>query len=106
MSESCNREALKKFAQTIRRLDLDKRVAATKWLEGVIVGQILTTKERDDIVQASNDYVATVEEDEYVGAVNSLIEYLKKVQRNANRALKKKGRGSSRENISRANNPR
>jgi len=33
MSTGRNREPLKKFAETIESIDLEKRVAATKWLE-------------------------------------------------------------------------
>lgn len=89
MTESRGRESLKKFAQVIESLDLDRRAAAAKWLEGVIVAQILTTEERGDVVKAANEYIATVEEEETVDAINALIEYLKRVQRSANRALKK-----------------
>ncbi|MCK4477218.1 hypothetical protein KAU88_01665 [Candidatus Bathyarchaeota archaeon] len=89
MTESRSQESLKKIAQVIESLDLDRRVAAAKWLEGVIVAQILTTEERGDVVKAANEYIATVEEEETVDAVNALIEYLKRTQRSANRALKK-----------------
>lgn len=89
MDKSRNREPLKKIAQTIESLDLDKRIAAAKWLEGVIVAQILTAKERETIVKAANEYIETVEEDEYADAVNALMEFLRSMQRSANRALKR-----------------
>jgi hypothetical protein len=89
MTESRYRESLKKVGRVITCLDPDKQVAATKWLEGVIVAQTLTTGEREDIVKAANDYVETLGEEEYVGAVNALIGYLEHVQKRANRTLKR-----------------
>jgi len=89
MSEGRNRESLKKLAYAIDCLDLDKRLAATKWLEGVIVAQILTSEERDGLVKAANEYIADVEEEEYIGAVNVLIECLAQTQRNTKRSLKR-----------------
>jgi len=91
MTEGRYRESLKKVGRVIECLDLDKQVAATKWLEGVIVAQTLTALEREGIVKAANEYVETLEEEEeYVGAVNALIEYLEHVQRKAKSTLKKK----------------
>ena len=84
-----NQGSLKKFAITIESLDLDKQVAACKWLEGVIVAQMLTAEERKGVVEASNDYIEAVE-GEYAEAVNALIDYLRRAQKNVNRALKKK----------------
>ncbi len=96
MTEDRYRESLKKVGQVIECLDLEKQVAATKWLEGVIVAQTLTTLEREGIVKAANDYVETLEEEEeYVGAVNALIEYLARVQKKAKRTLRRKGNNSS-----------
>jgi hypothetical protein len=89
MSTGRNRESLKKFAQTIERLDLEKRVAATKWLEGVIVAQNLTAEEREELVRASNEYIGSAGEEDYVDEVNALMDYLRRVQRESNRALKK-----------------
>jgi hypothetical protein len=89
MSEGRNRKSLKKLTYTIDRLDLDKRLAATKWLEGVIVAQILTSEERDNLVKAANEYIADVEEEEYMEAVNVLIECLARTQRNTKRSLKR-----------------
>lgn len=88
MSRSRGHKPLKKFAQAIESLDLNKQVAAAKWLEGVIVGQVLTKAEREDIVKASNEYVEAIKEAEYVDAVNALIRYLGRVRNSANRALK------------------
>lgn len=91
MTEDRHRESLKKVGRVIECLDLDKQVAATKWLEGVIVAQTLTAIEREGIVKAANEYVENLEEEEeYVGAVNALIEYLGQVQRKARRTLRRK----------------
>lgn len=93
MTEGRYSKSLKKVGQVIECLDLDKQVAATKWLEGVIVAQTLTTLEREGIVKAANEYVETLEEEEeYVSAVNALIEYLERVQKKAKRTLKKRNR--------------
>ena len=89
MSTGRNRESLKKFAQTIESLDLEKRVAATKWLEGVIVAQNLTAEEREGLVRASNEYIGAAGEADYANEVNALMDYLRRVQRESNRALKK-----------------
>lgn len=85
-------ESLDKLKKTIKNLDRDKRIAATKWLEGVIVAQSLTTDERDNVVKAANEYIGDVKEEEFVEAVNTLIEYLTGVQRRERRALKKKNK--------------
>ncbi|UCB60895.1 MAG: hypothetical protein JSW72_02225 [Candidatus Bathyarchaeota archaeon] len=85
-------ESLKKFKKIIKGLDLDKRVAATKWLEGVIVAQSLTPVERDELVKASNEYIGDFEEGEYVDAVNAMIEYLTHEQRSTKRTLKKRNK--------------
>lgn len=89
MSTGRNRESLKKFAETIESLDLEKRVAATKWLEGVIVAQNLTAEEREGLVRASNAYIGAAGEEDYANEVNALMDYLRRVQRESNRALKK-----------------
>ncbi len=89
MGESRSRESLKKFAQAIEGLDPDRRIAAAKWLEGVIVAQTLTPEEREHIIIAANEYIESVEEDEYMDAVNALIEFLERTKRSANRTLKK-----------------
>jgi hypothetical protein len=89
MSNDRNRESLKKFAQIIEALDLEKRISAAKWLEGVIVAQSLTVEERDSLVDASNEYIGSAGEADYVEAVNALIDYLRRVQKESNRALKK-----------------
>jgi hypothetical protein len=75
-----SRGPLKKLAQVFESLDLDKRIAAAKWLEGVIVSQVLTSDERQSIINASNEYTEILTEDEYVDKVNALIEYLRKMQ--------------------------
>jgi hypothetical protein len=74
---------LKKLAEAFESLDLDKRIAAAKWLEGVIVSQILTADERQSIVKASNEYTEVLSEEAYEAKVNDLIEYLKKVQKSS-----------------------
>jgi hypothetical protein len=89
MSTGRDRESLKKFAQTFEGLDLEKRVAAAKWLEGVIVAQNLSAEERENLVKASNEYIGGAGEEEYVDEVNALMDYLRRVQRESNRALKK-----------------
>ena len=96
MSGSRIHKSLGKFKKTINGLNLEKRIAATKWLEGVIVAQSLTSKERDGLVKAANEYIGDVEEGKYADAVNSLIEYFGSVQKSARRALKKKGTRSIR----------
>jgi hypothetical protein len=73
-------EPLKKLAQTFESLDLDKRIAAAKWLEGVIVAQALTSDEKESIIKASNEYTETLTEEEFVDKINALIEYLQEVQ--------------------------
>ena len=80
MADSCCSDSLKKFAKVIESLDVQKRIAAAKWLEGVVVGQALTPKERESIVNAVNEYIADIDEEEYAIAVNVLIEYLHEIQ--------------------------
>jgi hypothetical protein len=75
-----SRNPLKKLAQVFDSLDIDKRVAAAKWLEGVIVSQILTSDERQSIINASNEYTEILAEEEYVDKINTLIAYLRKIQ--------------------------
>ncbi len=94
MNRSSLQESLSKFKKVIESLDLDKRIAATKWLEGVIVSQSLTTDERDNLVKAANEYIRDVEEGEYVEAVNALMEYFTSLQRSTRRALKKENQHS------------
>ena len=83
MGNVANEEPLKKLAQTFESLDLNKRIAAAKWLEGVIVSQVLTSDERDSIINASNEYTELLTEEEYVNQINALIEYLRKVQKSS-----------------------
>jgi len=85
---------LKKLAQTFESLDLDKRIAAAKWLEGVIVSQVLTADERESIINASNEYTEILTEEEFVDKVNALIEYLREIQKSSRDPLKTK-RGKS-----------
>lgn len=93
MKSSHTKESLKKFKKTIRRLDLAKRVAASQWLQGVIVAQSLTQDERDEIVQASNEYIGSFEgEGEYIAAVNVLVDFLTSEQQIAKRGLKKRSK--------------
>ncbi len=77
------KDPLKKLAETFESLDLDKRIAAAKWLEGVIVSQVLTSDERQSIVNASNEYTEVLTEEEYEDKVNALIEYLRKLQKSS-----------------------
>lgn len=74
------RKSLEEFAQALENLDMKKRIAVTKWLQGVIVVQILTTEERENIVKAANGYFKAIEEDEKIKAVDALIDYLEEVQ--------------------------
>ena len=76
-----NQEPLKKLAQTFESLDLDKRIAAAKWLEGVIVAQALTPDEKESIIKASNEYTETLTEEEFVDKINALIGYLRHLQK-------------------------
>ena len=80
MSNVVSKEPLKKVVQTFESLDLDKRIAAAKWLEGVIVAQALTPDEKESIIRASNEFTETLTEEEFVDKVNALIEYLQEVQ--------------------------
>jgi hypothetical protein len=82
MSEGRPQDALKKLIQVVEGLSSEKRIAATKCLEGVIVGQVLDDEERASIVEAVNEYLRSADEKEYAGAVNVLVEYLKEVQAN------------------------
>ena len=81
MGNRGDREPLKRLAVAFESLALDKRIAAAKWLEGVIVAQALTTDEKEIIIKASNEYTETLTEEEFVDKVNALIEYLRKVQK-------------------------
>jgi len=82
MNNTCAQESLKKFRLTIERLEPSKQIAAAKWLEGVVVAQALTNEEREEIVEAANEYVGKAEEEKYVEAVNALVEYLELVEKN------------------------
>jgi hypothetical protein len=83
-------KSLRKFRKVIESLDLDKRISAMKWLEGVIVAQSLTTDERDELVHASNKYIGSFEGEEYQDAVNALIGYFTVEKKKAITALAKK----------------
>ena len=80
MTNAANNEPLKKLAQTFERLNSEKRIVAAKWLEGVIISQILTSQEREKIVIASNEYTESLTDDDYENKVDDLIEFLKKLQ--------------------------
>ena len=80
MDSVANNKSLEKLAHTFGRLDLEKRIAAAKWLEGVIVSQILTSEERESIVNASNEYTESLTDDDCKNKVDDLIEYLRKLQ--------------------------
>jgi hypothetical protein len=71
---------LKKLAKAFERLNLNKRIAAAKWLEGVIASQVLTADEKDSIIKASNEFTENLTEEEFVDKVNALIEYLRELQ--------------------------
>lgn len=90
MGNVASQKPLKKLAQTFESLDLDKRIAAAKWLEGVIVSQVLTADEKESIIKASNKYTEILTEEEFVDKVNALIEYLRKVQKSSRGWAKKK----------------
>jgi len=83
MRNVAHKESLKKLAQTFESLNLDKRIAAAKWLEGVIVSQVLTADERESIINASNEYTEILSEEEFVDKINALIEYLREVQKSS-----------------------
>ncbi len=95
MGKGRSPEPLGKLTQFIKSLDLDKQVAATKWLEGVIVAQVLTNEEREGIVKAANEYIGAVEEDKYLDAVNALIEQIGRLRKKANKALNRGGKRRS-----------
>jgi hypothetical protein len=80
MTNAANNEPLKKLAQTFERLNSEKRIVAAKWLEGVIISQILTSQEREKIVIASNEYTESLTDEDYENKVDDLIEYLRKLQ--------------------------
>ena len=81
MGNTVNNEPLRKLAQAFERLDLEKRKAAAKWLEGVIVSQILSSDERESIVKASNEYTEFLAAEEYESKVDDLIEFLRGMQK-------------------------
>jgi hypothetical protein len=81
MGSAANNVPLKKLAQTFELLDLEKQIVAAKWLEGVIVSQILTSQERQNIVIASNEYTESLTDEDYENKVDDLIKYLRKLQK-------------------------
>ena len=81
MGNPDDQEPLKKIAKTFESLDLNKRIAAAKWLEGVIVSQVLSQDEKDSIIKASNEYTEALSEEEFVDKVNDLVEYLRQAQK-------------------------
>lgn len=94
MGSAANNEPLKKLAQTFEHLDLEKRIVAAKWLEGVIVSQILTSEERENIVIASNEYTESLTDEDFENKVGDLIEYLRKLQESTrNSPNMKRGEG-------------
>jgi hypothetical protein len=94
MSSAANNVSLKKLAQTFELLDLEKQKVAAKWLEGVIVSQILTSQERENIVIASNEYTESLTDDDYENKVDDLIAYLRKLQKSRrNSSGIKRGKG-------------
>ena len=90
MGNSGNRKPLKKLAKTFERLDLNKRIAAAKWLEGVIVAQVLSADEKESIIKASNEFTEILTEEEFVDKINALIEYLREVQKDSRNQPKTK----------------
>jgi hypothetical protein len=105
MGNVASKETLKKIAQTFDSLDLNKRIAAAKWLEGVIVSQVLTADEKESIIKASNEYTEILTEEEFVDKVNALIEYLRKVQKSS-KGLPKTKRGKRSDEHTPRKNPR
>jgi len=94
MGSAANNVPLKKLAQTFELLDLEKQKAAAKWLEGVIVSQILTSQERENIVIASNEYMESLTDEDYENKVDDLINYLRKLQKSRrNLSGMKRGKG-------------
>jgi uncharacterized protein YeeX (DUF496 family) len=94
MSSAANNVSLKKLAQTFELLDLEKQKVAAKWLEGVIVSQILTSQERENIVIASNEYTESLTDDDYESKIDDLIAYLRKLQKSRrNLSGMKRGKG-------------
>jgi hypothetical protein len=85
-----DQEPLKKLSKTFESLELNKRIAAAKWLEGVIVSQVLSPDEKDRIIKASNEYTEALAEEEFEDKVNELVKYLKRVQKGSPR--KKRGK--------------
>ena len=81
MGNRGDREPLKRLAVAFESLALDKRIAAAKWLEGVIVAQALTSDEKESIINASNEYTEILTEEEFVDKINALIKYLRGVQK-------------------------
>lgn len=61
-------------------LPIEKRVAAAKWLEGTVIGQMLTPEEIDSIVNVVNKYINTLKKDEYSKGINALLDFLRKIQ--------------------------
>jgi hypothetical protein len=79
-------EPLKKLAEAFESLDLNKRIAAAKWLEGVIVAQALTPDEKESIIKAT--------EEEVVDKVNALIKYLRRVQKGSPKKTRRRKRAA------------
>ena len=90
MGNCGDQEPLKKLAVAFESLALDKRIAAAKWLEGVIVAQALTPDEKESIIKASNEYTEVLTEEEFVDKINALIGYLRHLQKGS--PQKKRGK--------------
>ncbi|UCH31812.1 MAG: hypothetical protein JSV05_10090 [Candidatus Bathyarchaeota archaeon] len=69
-----------KLIRAINTLVPEKRIAASKWLEGVIAGQGLTTEERETIVKTVNEYIRDLKEDQYEKGINALLDFLRDAQ--------------------------
>jgi hypothetical protein len=69
-----------KLAQAINNLPPEKRIAAAKWLEGVMVGQELTNEERENIVKRVNEYIRNLKESKYEEGIKALLDFLRDAQ--------------------------
>jgi len=71
---------LKILITALKDFEVEKQIAAAKWLEGIISGQSLSDKERDGVVKAVNDYISSLEKDDYGKGINALLDFLRDVQ--------------------------
>jgi len=71
---------LSSFTEIVESLDIEKKMAVAKWLEGVVFGQSLTPEEREKVVKAVNKYVCSLKEGEYGEGINALLDFLRELQ--------------------------